>query len=127
MMIAHAANVLTEACGKVARDSGWNNDPDTGKPRTPQQDSDLFPVRLMLIVSELAEAMEGHRKGLRDDKLPHRQMMEVEVADAAIRIFHLAELMGFDLGNTIAEKLAFNAVRSDHKPENRAQPGGKAY
>ena len=28
---------------------------------------------LMLTVSELAEAMEGHRKGLMDDKLPHRR------------------------------------------------------
>lgn len=39
----------------------------------------------MLIVSELAEAMEGHRKSLMDDKLTHRQMIEVELADAVIR------------------------------------------
>jgi hypothetical protein len=28
---------------------------------------------LMLTVSELSEAMEGHRKNLMDDKLPHRK------------------------------------------------------
>lgn len=32
---------------------------------------------LMLCVSELSEAMEGHRKNLMDDKLPHRRMFEV--------------------------------------------------
>lgn len=41
---------------------------------------------LMLIISELAEAMEGERKNLMDDKLPHRKMAEVEMADAFIRI-----------------------------------------
>lgn len=41
---------------------------------------------LMLIVSEVAEAMEGRRKSLMDDKLPHRAMAEVELADTCIRI-----------------------------------------
>jgi NTP pyrophosphatase (non-canonical NTP hydrolase) len=81
----------------------------------------------MLIVSELSEAMEGHRKSLMDDKLPHRKMAEVEIADAAIRIFDLAGAMRYDLGAAIMEKLAFNAQRADHKIENRLKPGGKAY
>jgi hypothetical protein len=50
---------------------------------------------LMLVVSELVEAMEGERKDLMDDKLPHRKMAEVEMADAAIRI--LDYMGGFDL------------------------------
>lgn len=41
---------------------------------------------MMLVVSELAEAMEGERKGLMDHKLPHRKMAEVEMADAFIRL-----------------------------------------
>jgi hypothetical protein len=46
---------------------------------------------LMLAVSELAEAMEGLRKSkpgapLMDDKLPHRRMEEVELADTVIRL-----------------------------------------
>lgn len=50
---------------------------------------------LMLVVSELVEAMEGERKDLMDDKLPHRKMAEVEMADAAIRI--LDYMGGFEL------------------------------
>lgn len=44
----------------------------------------------MLMVSEVAEAMEGARKGLQDDKLPHRPMLEVEMADVVIRLADLA-------------------------------------
>lgn len=44
----------------------------------------------MLVVSELAEAMEGDRKNLPDDKLPHRPMREVELADALIRLLDIA-------------------------------------
>jgi hypothetical protein len=54
-------------------------------------------------------------------------MAEVELADAAIRIFDLAGAMNFDIGGAIAEKLAFNASRADHKPEARKAQGGKAY
>lgn len=86
-----------------------------------------IPEVLMLIVSEIAEGMEGFRKKMMDDKLPHRQMLEVELADACIRIFDLAGAMGFDLGGAIVEKRAFNATRADHKLENRQKPGGKAF
>ncbi len=82
---------------------------------------------LMLCVSELAEAMEGHRKGLQDDKLPHRTMFEVELADCLIRIFDLAGATGLDLQGAFEEKIVYNASRADHKPENRKLPGGKKY
>lgn len=52
---------------------------------------------LMLCVSELSEALEGHRKGLSDDKLPHRAMVEVELVDFLIRAFDMAGGMGWDL------------------------------
>lgn len=87
----------------------------------------LFSQKLCLIHSEVSEAMEGHRKNLKDDKLPERPMPEVELADAVIRIFDLAGAMGYDLGGAIAEKMEYNANRADHKPENRAKEGGKAY
>jgi len=82
---------------------------------------------LMLITSELAEAMEGHRKSLMDDKLPHRTMLEVEMADAVIRILDLAGGLGLDLGGAYEEKMAFNAERADHKAEQRLAAGGKKY
>jgi NTP pyrophosphatase (non-canonical NTP hydrolase) len=82
---------------------------------------------LMLCVSELAEAMEGHRKSLPDDKLPHRSMMEVEIADCLIRLFDLCGGKGLDVGGAFIEKMAFNASRADHKIENRKAEGGKKY
>lgn len=82
---------------------------------------------LMLIVSELAEAMEGERKNLMDDKLPHRKMAEVELADTLIRIFDYAGAFGYDLDGAVAEKLAFNAIRKDHKPEARLAENGKKW
>lgn len=78
-----------------------------------------------LAITELSEAIEGVRKNCMDDKLPNRKMAEVEIADAFIRLFDIAGAHGFDLGNAMAEKLAFNAVREDHKMENRKN-GGKA-
>lgn len=44
---------------------------------------------LMLVVTELAEAVEGERKNLMDDHLPHRKMAEVELADTMIRVLDL--------------------------------------
>ena len=88
---------------------------------------ETIPRCLMLIVSEIAEAMEGDRRNLMDDKLPHRKMIEVELADAMIRIADLAGAYELDLGGAVVEKMEFNAQRPDHKKENREAEGGKNY
>ena len=107
---------------------GWWTDPATGRHYA---GTEHFPfivaTKLMLIVSEISEAMEGHRKGLPDDKLPHRSMIEVELADAVHRIADLAGALGCDLGGALVEKMAFNRIRADHKPGARMMAGGKAY
>jgi NTP pyrophosphatase (non-canonical NTP hydrolase) len=82
---------------------------------------------LMLIVSEIAEAMEGERKDLMDDKLPHRKMAEVELADALIRIFDYAAGHGYDLGGAFVEKMEYNSTREDHTHEARKQANGKKF
>jgi NTP pyrophosphatase (non-canonical NTP hydrolase) len=120
-----AANILLEACHGAAKAAGWWINPKTGESIT--GNPYCFSNKLMLTVSELSEAMEGDRKNLMDDKLTHRPMREVELADAVIRIFDLAGAYNMDLGGAIAEKLAFNAQRPDHKLENRQADGGKAY
>lgn len=82
---------------------------------------------LMLVVSELAEAMEGDRKSLMDDKIPTRPMLEVELADTIIRVFDIAAGLNLDLGGAYVDKMKFNSTRKDHQTEARLAPGGKAY
>lgn len=122
---ADATNLLVAACHGASFAAGWWVNPTTG---IDTRDNPMcFSQKLCLIHSEISEAMEGDRKGLMDDKLSHREMREVELADALIRICDLAGAYGMDLGGAVAEKLAFNAKREDHKLEVRAQHGGKTY
>lgn len=122
--VASAVGCLVSVSHGLALSAGWWTDLRTG--------ADLRGRRnvgeaLCLVHSEVSEAMEAYRKGLRDDKLPHRPGIEVELADAMIRIADLAGGLGLDLGGAVAEKLAYNAVRADHRPENRLSEGGKAF
>ena len=105
-----------------AANAKWWHDIHTGE-RISRNKGEL----LMLIVSEVSEAMEGERKDLMDDKLPHRKMAEVELVDAMIRIFDYAGAFGYDLAGAYAEKMAFNATRHDHSHAARAQVGGKKF
>lgn len=94
-------------CFSRAFEAGWHDkDVDKG-------------TRLMLIVSEVAEAMEGERKDLMDNHLPHRRMAEVEMADAVIRIMDYCGKYGYDLEGAMEEKLEYNLHREDHKKETR--------
>jgi NTP pyrophosphatase (non-canonical NTP hydrolase) len=102
--------------------AGWWSDLSTGQ----RLDRNMGEL-LCLVHSEISEAMEGHRKGLQDDKLPYRKMVEVELADAVIRIMDIAAAHGMDLGGAMADKLLYNASRADHKIENRLKVGGKKY
>lgn len=120
----HKINAVVDACHGASRAAGWWTDKD-GNDLT--LNPLVFSNKLMLIVSEIAEAMEADRKDLMDDKLPHRNGTEVELADAVIRICDLAGAYNMDLGGAIVEKMAFNAIRPDHKKENREAVGGKSY
>ena len=82
---------------------------------------------LCLIHSEISEAMEGERKNLMDDKLEHRKMAEVELADALIRILDYAEGYGYDIGGAVMEKLEYNSTRKDHTHEDRELANGKKW
>ena len=112
---------LQELAHRTATDAGWYRDPATGLPIQRN-----FGEVVALMHSELSEALEADRKGLQDDKLPHRDGREVEFADCLLRIFDTAEAMGLDLAGALIEKNRYNQFRADHRLETRAN-GGKRY
>jgi NTP pyrophosphatase (non-canonical NTP hydrolase) len=67
---------------------------------------------LMLVTSELAEAMEGVRKNLPDDKLPHRKMVEVELADVVIRCLDYAGGFSLPIVQTASPIMTDNEAES---------------
>jgi NTP pyrophosphatase (non-canonical NTP hydrolase) len=116
--IKYAGFCLQEYCHGAAKKGGWWDKEQVGP---------WVPAKLMLVVSEIAEAMEADRKDLMDSHLPDRKGVEVELADAVIRIFDLAGKLKLDMGGAIYDKMIYNANRQDHKPEVRAAAGGKKY
>lgn len=124
MRAANINDLVSYFHGK-SKAAGWWNEKGTGE--SLMANPYVIATKLMLCVTELAEAMEGLRKDLMDDKLLHRKMGEVELGDALIRICDLAGALGYDLGGATMEKDAFNSVRADHKPGARTMAGGKAY
>jgi NTP pyrophosphatase (non-canonical NTP hydrolase) len=84
-------------------------------------------TKIALIHSEISEALEGLRKDKRDEHIPTRSSVEVELADALIRIFDLAGRLNLNLGEAVIEKGRYNTIRADHNRENRGIAGGKKF
>lgn len=79
---------------------------------------------LMLVTSELGEALEAHRKdrfanleGMTGEFTPEKfkehvkDTFEDEIADTMIRLFDLCGGLGIDIGKHINLKLAYNRTR----------------
>ena len=113
-------NRLSKLCH--AANLKWWQDIDTGQPLE-RNKGEL----LMLMVSEIAEALEAERKNLMDDKLPHRKGVEVELADLLIRVFDYAGAFGLDLDGAFSEKMEYNRTRVDHTHEARRAANGKRF
>jgi len=82
----------SDLCHGIAKSKGfWDKERNTGE-------------ALMLIVTELAEAMEAHRKQDQDN-------FREELADTFIRLFDLCGGMGIDIQAEIAKKCEKNKTR----------------
>ena len=120
--IVQAVNELRDVCFTASLDAGWHTNIETGE-LIDRNKAEM----ICLMHSELSEAMEGVRKNLMDDKLPHRPMVEAEMADCVIRIMDYCGRFGHDIGGAIMEKIQFNKNRADHKIENRLKDNGKKF
>lgn len=121
-MLLQGITAAVDLCHGASRAAGWYTDLATGEPLVRN-----VPEMIALIHSEISEALEGVRKNKQDDHLPHRKSVEVELADALIRIFDLAGYLKLDLGGAVIEKMDYNAHRADHKLENRMKDDGKKF
>lgn len=193
--VLYADYILITArdCHTAAVEAGWWTSPTDGTSLIGKRD---FIAMCGLIVTEITEAADGFYENSYDDKLPHRRQLEVELADAFIRmgdtsygnnvdlaagiayiskeangwepfptfmrtpemllktigyvsyavegqrkrddftrninmaramlaVMVLCERLKLDLRGAVAEKMAYNKVRPDHKLENRMKEGGK--
>ena len=118
-------NTYTDICHKASVAAGWWTKGELDLKVDSREQISLAAAKIALIHSEVSEALEGLRKRLNDDHLPHRKMVEVEFADALIRIFDLAGFLGLDLQGAFTEKMEYNLNRADHKPSARQAEGGK--
>lgn len=73
-----------------------------------------------LMHSMVSTAMEGFRKGRTEDGIG-------ALKGLLLLIVQWCTENHLDLAGAIAEKRRYNASRADHKPENRAKAGGKAF
>lgn len=64
-------------------------------------------LEFLLLYGEVHEAWEAYRK-------KSREATADELADVAIYLLGLAEILEIDLGEAIAKKMAYNHVRTDH-------------
>lgn len=103
---------VIQRCYETAREKGWwDGAPEEGSPWF----VDMVAGKLMLIVSEAAEALEDlrvkdiHENTVREDGKP--EGFASELADIVIRVFDLAGFLGIDLEEAIRLKMAHNETR----------------
>lgn len=102
----NAMNRVRDRVHEMALDKGWYG---TGPRNVGEQ--------LMLVTSELAEALEELRDGheptaIRYDPTTHKpEGFPIEIADAVIRLLDLAGSLEIDIGHAIAVKHSYNGGR----------------
>lgn len=95
--LERSVNSIVAICHKM--NAHWWIDPATGEDL--RKNPLIVATKIALIHSELSEALEGDRKDLMDDKLPHRKAFDTELVDGIIRIGDLAGAKGYPVGEAI--------------------------
>lgn len=99
-LLINAINILCEDCHKNSKEHGfWDKERNRAE-------------MLMLMVSELSEALEYMRHGDGpSDHIDGFSGVEEELADVLIRIFDFAGGHKLNLGDALSAKIRFNQTR----------------
>lgn len=99
---------IQKAVWRTAEEHGWH------------KEIDSIPVKLVMIHSEVSEALEEYRNTPPECEVSPIYYNEgsekpegfgVELADVVIRVLDLAEMLGMDLTDLILTKMEYNESR----------------
>lgn len=130
--MTHLSNIQRDVA-ETNRANGWHDRWDAVKSTDPEAAVEHIIVKLALIGTEAAEAIEDVRDrgvaaltqpliethDLEKTILAKPDGVAAELADVVIRALDTAAMLGINLESVILEKLAYNATRGKHH-------GGKA-
>lgn len=119
--------LLKHTMDQLAKEFRADNDKWWKNPLTHEPLMRNRPEMMMLMVSEIAEAMEGLRKGMTDDHLPEFPMETVELADLFIRLMDYVGEYCPRFGEALVAKINYNKTRVDHTDAARLALNGKKF
>jgi NTP pyrophosphatase (non-canonical NTP hydrolase) len=94
-------NILRDVCHDISKTHGfWN-----GLEDIPKQY--IFSTKIMLVVTELSEAIEAARV----DNWQGKDGVAEELADAVIRIMDISGSLKIDIDKSVRDKIALNKTR----------------
>jgi NTP pyrophosphatase (non-canonical NTP hydrolase) len=103
---------LAEECLRISREHGFSS------ALKHDADSGTFCEKMMLIVSEISEALEEFRGGhtvqevyYTPDKPDKPEGVPIELADAIIRILDFCHANGIDIEDAVLNKMKYNESR----------------